>query len=131
MEFTNYLGKVKEAGSVAAGDWRRAVETLLLLLAPTAPHLAEELWQRIGNSYSIHNQSWPAWDEALAKEEEVTLVVQINGKLRDRLTVPVSITEKEARRLVLDRQRVKAYLEGKQVVKVIYIPQRLVNLVVR
>ncbi|MCK5577001.1 MAG: class I tRNA ligase family protein, partial [Dehalococcoidales bacterium] len=131
MEFTNYLGKVKEAGSVTEKDWRQALRTLILLLAPTAPHLTEELWQRMGNDYSVHNQRWPAWDEALVKEEEITLVVQVNGKLRDKLTVPASITEGEARTLALGRQKVISYLEGRQVVKVIYVPKGLVNLVVR
>ncbi|GAI42948.1 unnamed protein product, partial [marine sediment metagenome] len=98
---------------------------------PTAPHLAEELWQQMGHSYSIHNQSWPRWDEELAKDEEITLVVQVNGKLRDRMVVPASITEAEARQAALESQRVKAYLEGKEVVKTIYVPGRLVNLVAR
>ena len=131
MEFTNYLAGVKEAGAVDLSDWKEAVDTLLLLLAPTAPHLAEELWQQTGHSYSIHNQSWPRWDEELAKDEEITLVVQVNGKLRDRMVVPASITEAEARQAALESQRVKAYLEGKEVVKTIYVPGRLVNLVVR
>jgi len=131
MEFTNYLTKVKEAGSVSAEDWRQSIETLLVLLAPTAPHLTEELWHLIGNDYSIHNQRWPEWDEELAKEEEITLVIQINGKMRDRLTVPASITEDEARSLALERQKVKDYTENKTVVKLIYIPKRLINLVVK
>ena len=130
MEFTNYLTKVKESGSVSHKDWRQSIETLLLLLAPTAPHLTEELWHRIGNDYSIHNQSWPGWDEELAKDEQITLVVQVNGKLRDRIIVPASITEDEARSLVLARQKVKAYLEGRQITKIIYVPKRLINLVV-
>jgi leucyl-tRNA synthetase len=131
MEFTNYLSRVKEAGNVSDSDWRGSIDALLLLLAPTAPHLAEELWQRIGHSYSIHNQSWPVWDEELARDEEITLVVQVNGKLRDRITLPAAITEAEARQVVLQRQRVKAYLEGKEVTNIIYVPGRLVNLVVR
>jgi len=131
MEFTNYLIRVKKIGAVASSAWKEAVDTLLLLLAPTAPHLAEELWQRMGHNYSIHNQTWPKWDEALAREEEITLVVQVNGKLRDRITVPASITEAEARHLALERERVKAYLEGKEIVNIVYVPGRLVNLVVR
>jgi leucyl-tRNA synthetase len=131
MEFTNYLSRVKEAGNVSDSDWRGSIDALLLLLAPTAPHLAEELWQRIGHSYSIHNQSWPVWDEELARDEEITLVVQVNGKLRDRITLPAAITEAEARQIVLQRQRVKAYLEGKEIINIIYVPGRLVNLVVR
>ncbi len=131
MEFTNFLTRVKEAGSVSREDWQQAIETLLILLAPTAPHLTEELWQRIGNEYSIHDQRWPVWDEELAKEEEITLVVQINGKMRDKLPVPASISEDEARNLVLARQKVKSYIENKQIAKLIYVPKRLINLVVK
>jgi leucyl-tRNA synthetase len=131
MEFTNYLTKVKGSGAVDQSTWKESIDTLLLLLAPTAPHLAEELWQRVGYEYSIHNQSWPSWDEGLAEDEEITLVVQVNGRLRDRLVVPVSITEAEAKELALASQRVKAYLEGKELVKTIYVPAKLVNLVVR
>jgi leucyl-tRNA synthetase len=131
MEFTNYLAKAREAGHITDSAWTEALDTLLRLLAPTAPHLTEELWQRTGHDYSIHNQNWPQWDEALAKDEEITLVIQVNGKLRDRIIVSAAITEAEARQIALGRQRVKAYLEGKELIKMIYVPGRLVNLVVR
>jgi len=131
MELTNHLSKAKELGAITPSCWKWCRDKLLLLLAPTAPHLAEELWERIGHSYSIHNQSWPVWDEELAKDEEITLVVQVNGKLRDRITVPAAITEAEARQIALERQRLKAYLEGKEIINIIYVPGRLVNLVVR
>ena len=131
MEFTNYLAKTRETGYVTEPAWKGAVDTLLLLLAPTAPHLTEELWQRTGHDYSIHNQSWPGWDETLARDEEITLVVQVNGKLRDRMVVPASITEAQARQLALERKRVKAYLEGKEITNTIYVPGRLINFVVR
>jgi leucyl-tRNA synthetase len=130
MEFTNYLGKVQEEGTVSNSLWNEAITSLLLLLAPTAPHLAEELWERTGHAYSIHNQPWPKWDEALAKEEEVTLVIQVNGKLRDKITVPVSITEAEAKELALGSERIKAYVKDNKVARIIYVPQRLVNIVV-
>jgi leucyl-tRNA synthetase len=130
MEFTNYLGKVQDVGTVGVSLWNEAITDLLLLLAPTAPHLTEELWEKTGHTYSIHNQSWPKWNEELAKEEEVTLVIQVNGKLRDRVTVPVSITEAEARELALGRERIQAYVKDNKVAKIIYVPQRLVNIVV-
>jgi len=130
MEFTNYLARVREAGQVTESDWKESIDTLLLLLAPSAPHLAEELWQRTGHGYSIHNQSWPQWNEELAKEEEITLVVQVNGKLRDRIVVPASIVEDEARQVALERERVKAYLACKEIANIIYVPGRLVNIVV-
>jgi len=131
MEYTNYLTKAKETGPVDAGAWREAMETLLLLLAPSAPHLAEELWQRSGRPYSIHNQQWPEWDAALAAEEEITLVVQVNGKLRDRIQVAVDISEEEAKELALSSAKVKAYTDDKQIKRVIYVAGRLVNVVAR
>ncbi len=131
MELTNYLGKVKEAGSVSVKTWNEAIKILLLLLAPTAPHISEELWKQIGNKYSIHNQRWPKWDEKLVTSDEFTLVVQVNGKLRDRLTAPVSISEEEAKKLAIGLEKVKPFIQGKQVAKVIYVPGKLINIVVR
>jgi leucyl-tRNA synthetase len=130
MEFTNYLSKVKESGVVSDSLWGEAISYFLLLLAPTAPHLAEELWKRTGHPYSIHNQSWPEYDEELAKEEEITLVIQVNGKLRDKVLVAASISEVEAKELALGRERVKAYIDGKKLSRVIYVPKRVVNIVV-
>ncbi|MFQ5933585.1 MAG: leucine--tRNA ligase, partial [Dehalococcoidia bacterium] len=131
MELTNYLGKVWEAGSVDSTTWRDSIQALLLLMAPTAPHLTEELWSQKGYPYSIHNQSFPEWDEALAAEEEITLVIQVNGKVRDRVMVSVGVTEDEARETALGRERVKAQLDGKKVERVIYVPGRLVNIVAK
>jgi leucyl-tRNA synthetase len=131
MELTNYLGKALEAGRAEASAYRDAIDSLLLLLAPTTPHLAEELWTRLGHPYSIHNQPWPQYDPELAREEEVTLVIQVNGKLRDRVSVSASIPEAEARELALSRERVQAHLLGKTVAQVIFVPGRLVNVVAR
>jgi leucyl-tRNA synthetase len=130
MEFSNYLSKVKESGVVSGSLWGEAISYFLLLLAPTAPHLAEELWNRTGHPYSIHNQPWPGYDEELVKEEEITLVIQVNGKLRDKVLVPASIGEVEAKELALGRERVKAYINGKKLTRVIYVPKRVVNIVV-
>jgi leucyl-tRNA synthetase len=131
MEYTNFLGKVKEAGTASKEVWDGAVRALLLLLAPSAPHLAEELWQRLGYEFSIHNQSWPTWDENLVARDEFILVVQVNGRIRDKLTVPVMVSEEEAKKLAAVQDKVKPHLEGKQVVKVIYVPGKLVNIVVK
>jgi leucyl-tRNA synthetase len=131
MEFTNYLSKVKEVGTISDSLWQEAMSHFLLLLAPSAPHLAEELWERTGHPYSIHNQPWPKFDEELAREEEITLVVQINGRVRDKVVVPASITEAEAKELALGRERIKAYIDGKKLANIIYVPRRVVNIVVR
>ena len=130
MEFSNYLSKINESRTVSNSLWPEAIRYFLLLLAPSAPHLAEELWERTGCPYSIHNQPWPEYDEELAKEEEITLVIQVNGKLRDKVLVPASIGEVEAKELALGRERVKAYIDGKKLTTVIYVPKRVVNIVV-
>jgi leucyl-tRNA synthetase len=130
MEFSNHLSRIKEGGTVSGSVWREAVGCFLRLLAPSAPHLAEELWSRTGHAYSVHNQSWPKYIEELAKEEEITLVIQVNGKLRDKVLVPASIGEAEAKELALGRERVKAYVGGKSLTRIIYAPRRVVNIVV-
>jgi len=130
MEFSNYLSRVKESAAVSKSLWQQSTTCFLLLLAPSFPHLAEELWSRIGLPYSIHNQPWPEYDRELAKEEEITLVIQVNGKVRDKVVVPASIGESEAKKLAMNRERVKAHINGKKVIKVIYVPKRVVNVVV-
>jgi leucyl-tRNA synthetase len=105
------------------------IRTLLLLLAPIAPHITEELWTKAGDGGSIHRQSWPVWEEALAAEEVFALVIQINGKVRDKVDVPVTIGEEEAIRLALGREQIRRWLEGKEVTKTIYVPGRLVSIV--
>jgi len=131
MEFNNYLVKVKSTPVAHTPAWDEAVETLLLLLAPSAPHVIEELWARLGKPYSIHQQPWPQWDEALAADEVITLPVQVNGKVRARLQVPADVTEEQAHALALADEGVQRHIAGKQVRRVIYVPGRLVNVVAR
>ena len=131
MELSNELGRVWSERSVDSATWRECIEKFLLMLAPFAPHLAEELWERAGYPYSIHNQSFPQWDEDLAAAEEITLVVQVNGRLRDKILVPAHIQEDEAKRLALASPRVQSYLNDKTVERTIYVPGRLVNVVVK
>jgi len=131
MEFNNYLIKAKETPVVETLAWEEAIEALLLLLAPSCPHIAEELWTRTGRPYSIHQQAWPVWDPELAAKEVFTLVVQVNGKLRDRLEVPVDISEEEAKELALASDGALRHLKGLEVKRVIYVPGRLVNIVAK
>ncbi|MCJ7514291.1 MAG: leucine--tRNA ligase, partial [Anaerolineales bacterium] len=93
MELTNALVAAREAGQAGSPAFRTALETLLLLMAPVTPHLVEELWTGLGGAYSIHQQPWPAYDEGLAHEETITVVLQVNGKVRDRVSVPANIDE--------------------------------------
>jgi leucyl-tRNA synthetase len=128
MEHTNYLLAIK--GEVGEEEWNEALRAFVLVLAPFAPHHAEEMWGALGEAYSVHEQAWPAWDEALIRAEEITLVVQVNGKLRDRIEVPADITEETAKELALSSERVRPHVEGKELRKSVYVPGRLVNLVV-
>lgn len=130
MELTNEIVAAREAGQAGAPAFREAVEGLLLMMAPVTPHIAEELWARVGNGYSIHDQAWPEFDPELAKEDEITLVLQVNGKVRDRVQVSADIDESEAKETALANETVQGYLEGKAPQKVIYVPGRLVNVVV-
>ena len=128
MEQTNYLLAIR--GQVGEEKWGDALRTFALVLAPFAPHHAEEMWAAMGEPYSVHEQAWPAWDETLIAAEEITLVVQVNGKLRDRIEVPADITEEAATELALSSERVRLHVEGREIRKSIYVPGRLVNLVV-
>jgi leucyl-tRNA synthetase len=106
-----------------------ACDVLIRLLAPFAPHITEELWARRGGAFSVHQQPWPDHDPSLAAEQVVTLVVQVNGKVRERITVPAGITDEEACRLALASERVLKYVKG-QPKKVVVVPGRLVSIVV-
>lgn len=124
MELKNSLRAATRERKVGAAVWREAVRNMLLLMAPITPHIAEELWSRTGGAYSIHQQAWPVYDAGKAAEDMVTLVVQINGKVRDRIDVPAGIGEDEARRLTLEREAVQKVLNGGQPKKVIFVPAR-------
>ncbi len=130
MEMVNHLSRVWNEQSIDAATWRDCIDKFLLMLAPIAPHLAEELWERHGREYSIHQQAFPTWDDKLAAAEEVTLVVQVNGKVRDRITVAANIAEDDARTLALGSPRIQSHTDGKAVKNVVYVPGRLVNVVV-
>ena len=131
MELNNAMLKAKETPIYGTEAWEEAVEALLLLLAPACPHIAEELWTRTGRPYSIHQQAWPVWDPEIAAEEVITLVVQVNSKVRDRLQVPADISEEQAKELALHSAGAQRHTAGKTVRKVIYVPGRLVNIVAK
>ncbi|HWI45169.1 MAG TPA: class I tRNA ligase family protein, partial [Rubrobacter sp.] len=128
MEHTNYLLAVR--GRVGDGEWHEALRTFVTVLSPFAPHHAEEMWAAMGEEYSVHEQAWPGYEETLIQAKEITLIVQVNGKLRDRIEAPADISEVAARELALSSARVRPHLEGKELRKSIYVPGRLVNLVV-
>ena len=131
MEFTNALQQSWNKQDLDEQTWTNCIETLVLLLAPIAPHITEELWEYLGKQFSIHQQSLPIWDEELARDEEITLVVQVNGKVRDKITVSANITESEAIVLTQNNPKINRHIDDKQILKTIYVPQKLVNIVTK
>lgn len=129
MELLNEMVKAKQQGAYGTSAWEEAVDIYLRLLAPIAPHISEELWTAQGRAYSVHTQPWPEADTEAAAEDMVTLIVQVNGKLRDRIVVPVGISEDEAKAQALASDKVEKILEGKPPRKVVVVPGRLVNIV--
>ncbi len=129
MELLNEMGRAKNAGAFGSAEWNEAADIYLRMLAPVCPHIAEELWEKLGKAYSVHTQAWPEVDEEAAKEDQITLIVQVNGKLRDRIMVDAGISDEEAKALALDSEGAQTALEGRPVRKVIVVPGRLVNIV--
>ena len=136
MELSNTLMRYRGTEVAGGAAWDEAVRILLLMLAPAAPHIAEELWSRrlaaAGADWSsIHRERWPEVDRAAAAAEERELPVQVNGKLRDKVTIPVGLSDAEVEEIVLGREKVVAALGGKKPDRVIHAGGRLVNIVVR
>jgi len=129
MENTNELYKLKTAGFT--DDWQAPLESLVQLLQPFAPHMSAELWQQLGHDEPIDTASWPTWDEAKLVADTVTIVVQVNGKLRTTLELPAGTDEETVTKHVLADPKVAGIMAGKNPAKVIYVPGRLVNLVVK
>ncbi|MDZ7344176.1 MAG: class I tRNA ligase family protein, partial [candidate division KSB1 bacterium] len=135
-EYLNFLYSCRhEDGSliVPMNLWKQGIETFTRLISPIAPFIAEEIWQEVlGNQgTSVHQQPWLAYDENEIAEEQMTIAIQVNGKLRDEVVVPVDIDEDWLKKMVLTRERVQKFVDGKMVQKVIVVPKKLVNIVVR
>ncbi|MEI2612506.1 MAG: class I tRNA ligase family protein [Candidatus Promineifilaceae bacterium] len=130
MELRNALQDAAKQRNVTTEAWNEAITNLLLVLAPIAPHITEELWERRGGQYSIHQQAWPTWDEEVAKEEAITVVVQANGKVRNRFEMAAEASEDEIKAAALSSEKVQPWFEGKEPRKVIVVKGQLVNIVV-
>ena len=131
MELLNEMYKAREAGAVGSPEWKEAQEIYLLMMAPVAPHISEELWTNyLHKPYSVHQQKWPQVDEAATKEDVIEIPVQVNGKVRDRITVPAEASEDEIKSAALASEIVQKFLEGKEPRKVIVAQKRLVSVVV-
>ncbi len=131
MELVNSLNAEKnENGFVGHGSWQFAVESLVQLIAPFAPHIADELWEALGHQDSVQKDHWPKFDEALVREEMVTVVVQVNGKMRGKLFLPAGTSEDEVRTTAVADDKIKSALGGSEIKRAIFVPDKLLNLVI-
>ncbi|OPZ58225.1 MAG: Leucine--tRNA ligase [Deltaproteobacteria bacterium ADurb.Bin510] len=133
MELINELYKVKDnlSGKLEAEALREAIEKLVVMLAPFVPHISEELWSRLGHTGLLMDQPWPSFDAALCEESEVTIAVQVLGKLRGTVTIAKDSAEEAVKQAALNEANVKRFIEGKQVVKTIYVPNKIFNIIVK
>jgi leucyl-tRNA synthetase len=131
MELINVLEKEEDEDALSRAALDQIMPSFVLMLGPFAPYLAEELWEALGRTGPVFRQSWPAYDEDLAKEDAAEIVLQVNGKLRGRIFVRFGAGDEELKQAALADPKVQPFLSGKQVVKVIVVPDKLVNIVVR
>ncbi|OIP26147.1 leucine--tRNA ligase [bacterium CG2_30_54_10] len=132
MEFSNALADFSKNKSLTQSAlWREAIRTFLKLLAPITPFMAEDLWQKVGEKGSVHEQQWPKWDERAFVETEVMLPVQVNGKLRDQVKIPVNLDDDRIKAECLKSDKIRKWVEGKQIVKFIVVPKRMISFVVK
>ena len=131
MTLTNLLWKIGSDGdSLKDSHWDEAYDSITLLLAPIAPHITEEIWELTGHGYSIHNQEWPTWNENLAVAKTFTLVIQINGKIRDKIDLPENTGEAESIEKALESSKIQELLQGAIPKNTIYVKNRLINFVI-
>ena len=131
MEYVTELSKAYNSSMISKSLWFQSLERLLLHLAPLAPHISEELWLTMGKEYSIHNQNLPTFDESLTVSDSIKLVLQVNGKLRDTLDIPLNLNQNEIEKLALESDNVQKHTTDKEIVKIIYVKDKLLNLVVK
>ncbi|ABR48471.1 leucyl-tRNA synthetase [Alkaliphilus metalliredigens QYMF] len=133
MELINELYKYKETDpSKLNGDlFREGIETSILLLAPFAPHFTEELWEKLGKAESVHMTNWPEYDHEAIIKDEVEIVMQVNGKVKDRMMVPTNVSKEELESLAMKNEKIIQIIEGKQIIKIIAVPKKLVNIVIK
>lgn len=131
MELINEMYKYKELDTRNEGIIREGIETIVTILAPFTPHVGEELWTMIGKEGSVFDISWPKYDEAALVQDEVEVIVQVNGKLRAKISMDANISKEDMEKIALENDKVQVAIEGKNIVKVIAVPKKLINIVVK
>ncbi|MEZ4496500.1 MAG: class I tRNA ligase family protein [Thermomicrobiales bacterium] len=130
IEFVNELTKRKDGPEAKTPEWKTAVETLVLMMAPSTPYVAEEMWEMLGNPYSVHQQTWPTFDPELTRDEVVEIAVQVNGKVRDKLMISPEASEADAMAAARASEKVQQFAGDATPKRIIYVPGRLLNIIV-
>ena len=129
MQFTNALSEDKIFEKIDIDQWLHLTRSLYVMMAPITPHLSEELWEKSGMKSSVHTQKWPKYDENMAKDDKITLVVQVNGKVRAKISASANLTESDANEIAMEDSGVQKHTEGLEIRKIIYVPGKLLNIV--
>jgi leucyl-tRNA synthetase len=129
MQFTNALAEDKIFEKIDIDQWLHLTRSLYVMMAPITPHLSEELWEKSGMNSSVHTQKWPEYDENMAKDDKITLVVQVNGKVRAKISASANLTESDANEIAMEDSGVQKHTEGLEIRKIIYVPGKLLNIV--
>ncbi len=131
IEFSSALADLRKSGAARTPAWQEAIDALVLMMAPSTPYVAEEMWQMLGHDYSVHRQDWPVFEEALTIDDAVEIVIQVNGKVRDRIDIATTMPDDAVKEMALKSPKVVEALAGGTPVKVIYVAGKLINFVVR
>ncbi len=131
MEFVNEIYRYKETEDPNTGLLKTAVENLILILSPFTPHICEEMWEHIGNKGTVYNEKWPVYDETALIKDSIEIVIQLNGKVREKIEVANGLNKEQFEETVMENEKVKSLLEGKEIIKMISVPNKLFNVVVR
>ena len=130
MEMVNEMYRYKE-GEVNPGLYGAAVKNLIIMLAPFVPHVAEEMWEHLGHSESVHKQAWPEYDESALVKDTIEIVIQINGRIKEKINIAGDSTKADMEKIAVENDKIKALTEGKNIVKIIAVPGKLINIVVK
>ena len=131
MTLINAMNKVKNNAVAASNEWKEGINSLVIMLAPIAPHISEELWHRLGNTDSVHLEAWPEYDDSALIQDSINMAVQVNGKVRAQIEVPADADKDAILAIAKADENVARYLASGNLVREIVVPGKLVNLVVK
>jgi leucyl-tRNA synthetase len=131
MELSNHLNSYREVQDKNPALIKLAIDNLLILLSPFSPHICEELWQQTGHQSSIYLQPWPRYNPDALILDEVEMVIQISGKVKERIKVPINSAKEELEQIALDNPKIMALTDGREIVKIVVVPNKLINIVIK